>query len=492
MRVIYRGALGYVLVLLGGLVVSVLPASSGVGELPLLGALRGSMPGRMLGLAVVVVGLGLAVVAWLDLVRYVGRGGRADERVRLDLVRSATVLWSAPLLLAPPMFSRDAWSYAAQGEMTRLGISPYVWTPSVLHGPIIEAVDPRWTDTLTPYGPVPLVWGAAAAHLTQEPWPLAIAHRVLALVGVCLLAHAVPRLARWAGRDGALASALVLPSPLLLAHGVAGVHNDVVMVGLMALALVVTVERRSWVAGAVLGGVAAAVKLPAGFVCVGVALVSVSVLCGTARRLRRLAAVAAVAVGTLLMVGVLAGLGWGWVHALGVPGEVRTPLSVTTQLGRLLSFLARPLDPAASGADLVALARAAGTVAALAVAGVVALRARTGVPAAGVRAVALVMLAVVVLSPVVHPWYLLWCVPLLATCHLGPRASAALLHTSWLLALVAPLDSSLEGAATTILLATVLVGGVAALVVHRHLTAEGRVSGRGRRQPVGTGGRLSV
>ena len=29
--------------------------------------------------------------------------------------------WAAPLLLAPAMFSRDGWSYAAQGELTRLG-----------------------------------------------------------------------------------------------------------------------------------------------------------------------------------------------------------------------------------------------------------------------------------------------------------------------------------------------------------------------------------
>jgi alpha-1,6-mannosyltransferase len=93
-----------------------------------------------------------------------------------------------------------------------------------------------------------------------------------------------------------------------------------------------------------------------------------------------------------------------------------------------------------------------------------------------VRAVALVMLTVVVLSPVVHHWYLLWCVPLLAVCHLGPRASAALLHVSWLLALVAPLDSSLEGAGTVIVMAVLLVGAVALLVVHGHRSAQRRAT----------------
>lgn len=498
---IFRGALGYSLVLLGGLVISVIPVSSPVNDLPLVGELRASVPGRMLGLTVVVLGLGLGVASWLRLVRYVARGDRADERARTDLVRRATVLWTAPLLLAPPMFSRDGWSYAAQGEMTRLGLSPYVWTPSILEGPIVEAVDPRWMDTLTPYGPVPLVWGAAAAHLTHDPWLLAVGHRLLAVVGVLLLAYAVPRLASWAGRDGALAAALVLPSPLLLAHGVAGVHNDVVMVGLMAMALVVTVEQRSWVAGAVLGGAAAAVKLPAGLVCIGVALVSLSVLATTPQRVRRLAAVGAVAVATLVLVGVVAGVGWGWVHALGVPGEVRTPLSLTTQVGRMLAFLVGPLDLGVSSDTTVALARTSGSVAALVVAGVVALRAQAGVPAAGVRAVALVMLVVVVLSPVVHHWYLLWCVPLLAVCHLGRRASAGLLHVSWLLALVAPLDSSLEGAGTAIVLAVVLIGAVAGLVAQGHRSARKQAigphdsDGRGASspaQPVGRSSRVTV
>ncbi|MGH3372976.1 MAG: polyprenol phosphomannose-dependent alpha 1,6 mannosyltransferase MptB, partial [Nocardioidaceae bacterium] len=112
-----RGVLGYVLVLLGGLVTSVVPASSGVGDLPVVGALRDTMPGRMVGLTVVVAGLGLACAAWLRLVRYVGRGDRADQVERLLLVRRATLVWCAPLLLAPAMFSRDGWSYAAQGKL---------------------------------------------------------------------------------------------------------------------------------------------------------------------------------------------------------------------------------------------------------------------------------------------------------------------------------------------------------------------------------------
>ncbi len=85
----------------------------------------------------------------------------------------------------------------------------------------------------------------------------------MALVGLALLAWAVPRLARWCGANPALSSCLVLASPLMVANGVAGLHNDLLMVGLMAAALVVARDH-GWAAGAVLGGLAAGVKLPGG------------------------------------------------------------------------------------------------------------------------------------------------------------------------------------------------------------------------------------
>lgn len=134
-----------------------------------------------------------------------------------------------------------------------------------------------------------------------------------------------------------------------------------------------------------------------------------------------------------------------------------------------MSLLLSALDLSEASAVAVTLARLAGAGIALAIVLRTAYRARTGVPSAAVRAVALVMLAVVVLSPVVHHWYLLWCLPLLATCHLADRSSAALLHVSWLAGLVAPIDSSLEGAAAEIGVTGALVVGVALthLRVHR-------------------------
>ncbi len=429
------GVVGAVLVLLGGLVTSAVPASSWATEFPL----RDSMHGRMLGLAVVVAGLGLLAHSWVRLWRAAERG-----QARVPDVRRITAVWCLPLMVAPPLFSRDGWSYAAQGELTRLGISPYEWGPGSLEGPILEAVDPRWMFTPAPYGPLPLLGGGVAAEVLANPWLLVIAHRLMAVAGLACLAWALPRLAGWAGRDPAVVSALVLPSPFMLAHGVGGLHNDLLMVGLAAVALVAA-RSYGWAAGAVLGGLAAAVKAPGGLVCIGVVLLTLPATAALPDRFRRLAQVAAVSVAVLLTVGWLAGVGQGWVGSLDVPASLDTPLSVTSWLS--------PLVPGV---------KALGGLAALGIAAAVLLTWRTGSPGGAVRATALVLSCTVLLSPVVHAWYALWCLPIVAACVLGPRGMAVLMWLSIALGISAPLDSSLEGRPVTITLTTILVVGTVA------------------------------
>ena len=430
--------------------VSVLPASSPLDSLPL----RHDTPGRLVGLALVIAGLGLGGWAWLELLRLVRAGSGPG---RTSLVLRATACWSLPLLAAPPLFSRDGWSYAAQGVMVQLGHSPYDAGPAVLAGSLREGVDPLWLDTPAPYGPLPLTWGSLAAGLTSDPWALVVAHRVLALVGLVLLAHAVPRLATACGRDPSWAAAVVLPGPLMLAHGVAGLHNDLLLSGLAAAALAVAVEGR-WVLGSVLAGAAAAVKAPAGLVCLAIVLVSLPALAGVRDRVRRAAQVAAVSGATLLGTGTMSGLGLGWVHALAVPGVVRTPLSLSTDVGLLLSWLQDVLDlPGPYPVDLV---RTLGLLAALAVALHAGRSAPTGDPAVAVRVAGLVVLALVALSPVVHPWYALWALPFLAAADLGARAHSALVAFVGLAGVAAPLDSSLEARGTDIAVAVLLVVGV--------------------------------
>jgi hypothetical protein len=468
--VLTRGFAGGVLVLLGGLVVSTLPDSALVLRNEQLVAFRSYPSGRMLGLATVMLGLGMLGAAWLSLCRFVARAEGPDRDGALDLVRWATVLWTAPLLLAPPLFSRDGWSYAAQGMLTHLDLSPYDNGPSLLEGPVVEAVDPRWMDTPVPYGPIPLVFGDIGAGITGNPWILVIGHRGVALLGLVLLAWAVPHLARWTGAHPAVASAVALASPLMMANGVGGLHNDLLMVGVMAAALVVGVEH-GWAWGAALGGLAAAVKLPGGLVCVLVALVSLPAGALLVDRVRRLAGVGLVSVGVLVGAGVAWGLGIGWVDALDVPATVNTPLSAPTVVGGMLDWAFATVGAGLEPATFLDLVRSLASAASLAVVAWVSLRWPTGDPAEAVRGTALLVGAVLLLSPVVHLWYLLWVSPFLAALRLGRVGATAVVAMSVVGGLVAPLDSSLHGAYLAIVMGCMCV---ALLVPVLLLTRHGR------------------
>lgn len=456
-----RGIAGSFLVLIGGLGVSTLPPSSPLLQSGLLDAIRGAQAGRMSALFLVLVGLGMLASAWLALCRHVVLAHGDDQRAALDLVRFAAMVWTAPLVLAPPLFSRDGWSYAAQGMLAKVGLSPYDYGPSALLSgrvaalpdhyklqggePVVQAVDPMWADTPTPYGPLHVWLGELGAGLTGNPWVLVVGHRLIALVGLVMLAWAVPRLARWTGVNPALASALVLLSPLMMANGVGGLHNDLLMVGLMSVALVVGVERH-WAWGAAIGALAAAVKLPGGLVCIGIALATVPVGAAMAVRVKRLAVVAATALAVLFGLGVVTGLGHGWIGALTVPGTITTPLSITSLTGGILDWGALHLGLDLAQGTFRDFVRGIGLIGIVVVAAGVALRWRTGDRSAAVSAVAAAAAAFVVLCPVVHLWYFLMLPPFLATQKLGRTALSALIAVSVILGMVAPLDSSLHGA----------------------------------------------
>lgn len=468
--VLTRGIAGSVLVLIGGLVVSVLPPSTPILSVDMLSSLRGSELGRLAGLTIVMIGLGMLAASWLSLCRHVARMGGTLEEEALGLVRHAAVLWSLPLLLAPPLFSRDGWSYAAQGMMTHRGLSPYDFAPGVLEGPIIEAVDPRWLATGTPYGPLPLALGDIASRITTSPWGLVIAHRLFALVGLALLVWAVPRLARWTGMNPALATAVVAVSPLTIANGVGGLHNDLLMVGLMAAALVLGGQRH-WVYGAVLGGAAAAVKLPGGLICVGVALASLPVGVSMLVRLRRFAAVGAVAVGFLFALGIVWGLGFGWIEALAVPGSVNTPLSLPTVVGGFLDDVAGWIGLGLRQSYLLDLTRNLAQLFAFMYAAWVALRWKTGSHASALKAVAAMMGVLLLCSPVVHIWYFFWLIPFVAPLRTTRLGSLAILAVSLILGLVAPLDSSLHKAYELIIVGSAWLAVLVAVLL---LTSKSR------------------
>lgn len=405
------GATGSVLVAVGGIVSASLPTQSPLLQVSWVTVARDLERSMVIGRVTATIGLLFLTVAWCQLCRSL-RG--TSEHRAIWQVRGVVMVWSLPLLATPAIFSRDGWSYAAISVLRHRGLDPYVDAPSALSGQIVSAVDPMWIDTVTPYGPLQVALAGVLASWTEDPWLLVILHRVLALIGLGLLAWAVPRLARWGGGDPVFASALVLASPLTMLNAVAALHNDVLMVGVMACALVVAIER-GWAWGLVLGAVAASLKLPGGLVCLPIALLWLRPDAPMSARLLRLVQSALIAGALVVAIGWGTGSGLRFLNGLSVPASLDTFLSATTQIGRVLSIMVEAVGGDGGQALLIGLTRLVGLILSLVALMVLALRRPTGDHRAAVATAALGLSAFVVLGPIVHPWYLLWVLPFAAS-----------------------------------------------------------------------------
>jgi alpha-1,6-mannosyltransferase len=280
-----------------------------------------------------------------------------------------------------------------------------------------------------------------------------LAHRGLALLGIVLIAWAVPKIAVACRVDPSVATWLVVANPILITHGLGAAHNDVLMLGLACAAFAVALTGR-WGTAAVIAGTAAAVKAPGGLVVIAIAAV-MSPLAGRAlQRLASLAIAGVVSVLTLVTVGELTGIGSGWLNALDVPGLVMSPLSIANLIGLGTSGVLDWLGAEDAAQQALQIIRLLGILAALGLIAVLGLRSHIHQAA---RAVGVAMLAVVLLGPTAHDWYFLWCLPFLAVARPGRRVMTAVVGVSMILTIAAPLNSSLRGAVVPILVTTSLV-----------------------------------
>lgn len=422
----------------GGFCYARIPHPSWVARDPFVRAIRAGSAHEAVGLIISAVGLIVLTWAWWGLRRFA-----ADDVLGVRAVRIAALSWAAPLLLAPPLFSSDGWSYVATGFLTGRGLSPYVYTPSILPAALRSGVTERWLDTPSPYGPLALGWGGASSRITDNPWLLLVSYRVFAGIGLALLAWAVPHLALRSGRHPGAASWLALASPFVIAHGIGGLHNDLVVAGLGAAALAVATRDR-WVLGAVLAGAAAAVKLPGGLIAVGVVLLSLPAAAGYLDRIRRGAQVLAVAAATVLGLGVVTGVGTGWISSLSVPTSIPGKLSLSRDLGSLLGML-----PDQHPSITISLTQTFAVIVMAIASLLLVLRHRLGNDTPVLVSIGLLMLGVTLFSPAVHYWYFLWCLPLLACVALGPTARGAAFALVAALGLTAFMDPSLHAGPLT-------------------------------------------
>ncbi|WP_291313804.1 polyprenol phosphomannose-dependent alpha 1,6 mannosyltransferase MptB [Corynebacterium sp. UBA2622] len=421
----WLGVVGTLLMGLGGL---------GGGALPVVGNPYGQLPGgafmgRMLqaSSAIVLLGIGLLVTAWLLMGPFVG-AGRAPARVRTGVLLRTFVAWVIPLLFTAPLFTQDIYSYLAQGSIVRQGLDPYAAGPVEILGTenhLARSVPFIWAHSPSPYGPVALGVAAVISRITGDSIILGVlAHRAVSLLGIAAAMWAVIALSRRCGVATAAAVWLGFLNPLTLLHLIGGIHNEALLLGFVLVGLelglrgidALRADRRRatlliTASGALIscGGM---VKVT-GFIALGF---TGAVL---ARALRRRFGVwalpAAAAVQSLLLVATVAlaslltGIGFGWVTGQGGAATIRSWLSATTDLGVAAGFAGMLLGLGDHTDAMMTFTRGTGLLVAAAFMARMLWATYRGTihPVGGLGVATLVL---VVLFPVVHPWYPLWAI----------------------------------------------------------------------------------
>jgi alpha-1,6-mannosyltransferase len=427
------GATGTVLMAIGALGAGARP----VVQDPTFGVRLLNLPSRIqtVSLTMTTTGAVMMALAWLMLGRF-ALGKRRMSRGDLD---RTLWLWALPLLLAPPMYSKDVYSYLAQSQICRLGLDPYRVGPATglgLDHVFTLSVPSLWRETPAPYGPLFLWIGRGISGLTGENIVAAVlCHRLVVLVGVGLIVWATPRLARRCGVAEVSALWLGPANPLLIMHLVAGIHNEAPMLGLMLTGTEFALRgidsarpllpqpwpgiRTHWpdwaplgilLAGAVLIAASSQIKLPS-LLALGFVAMALGQRWGRNLRAFLLAGglMAGLSLAVMAAVGWASRLGFGWIYTLGTANVVRSWMSPPTLLALGTGQVGIQLGLGDHTTAILSLTRGIGVLIIAVLVGwllMAVLRGRLH-PVGGLG---VALGGTVLLFPVVQPWYLLWAI----------------------------------------------------------------------------------
>jgi alpha-1,6-mannosyltransferase len=380
-------------------------------------------------------GVGMIVWAWVRLGRDVLAGTTTIQQVK-----AAGAVWVAPILFSPPLFTRDVYSYLAQGALALRGLDPYLVGPAKLPpGAIADNVHYVWQTTPAPYGPLFIFIARTMNWLTGDDLILGvIGMRLVLLGGWALLVFTLPRLAQQLGGNGTVTLWLVLTNPLIVVHLVGGPHNDLLMTGLLATGTLLMLRRRH-IAGIALGTMAVAIKASAGVVLPFLVWIWAARLSGSRGSQLLRAGAGSVAVFSTVFSGItlISGVGLGWVPALNTPSLIVNWMSLPTAAGELAHLLAAPFDPG-SAQPFIVVCRLLGSGTFLAIFVRQWWRSRDGGPDT-VRRAALVLLWAALLAPATLPWYFSWTLVLGAVLTWPRRTLAwAVAGSTWLVVCTYP------------------------------------------------------
>lgn len=484
----FFGTVGALLLAVGSLGAGAAPVLNPVLDIPVL-RLFARIP--TVSLAIAFSGMGMMIIGWLLLGRF-ARPGRPRLASRGQLARTL-LMWLTPLVVIPPLFSRDVYSYLAQSEIVHRGMDPYSLGPAQALGigdPLTAGVTNMWRDTPAPYGPLFLKFGDWISGLTGNHVVSGVLlQRGLALLGVALIVWSLPRLARRFGVQPATALWLGAANPLVLFHLVAGAHNDALAIGLMLTGLEIGIRRLPIrVAGdsppALARGELLYLILGAAVITLGATIKINAVLAlgffgvMIARRwhgrfvdlLRAAALMTLVCAVVLVSVCLGTGLGFGWIGTLGTPGMIRSWISPVAELANVGGVLGITLGLGNHTTALVSILTVLGYGLAAAVT-VKFLWDSFRWRYRPIIGLGVSLGAFMILHVALQPWYVLWAtIPLAASAGTSRFRVVATILSAVLAVLISPTGSTFDGRSYIVPQAYVAAGIVllvSLFVVHR-------------------------
>ena len=436
----WAGTVGSLLIAFGAL---------GAGALPVVGnpydnVPFGSLMSRMLqtSSALVMVGVGLLVTAWIFLAPFVGtplrqaRPGKpaSDRSRRLVSPRQLWITWAGwiiPLIFTAPLFTQDIYSYLANGSIVAQGMDPYSAGPVQLLGAgneLARSVPFIWANSPSPYGPVALGLAAIVSIVTGNSIVLGvIAHRLLSIVGIIVAGWAITQLAQRCRVSPASALWLGILNPLTVLHLVGGIHNESIMLGLSLLGMELGLrgidklgqDKRGAYLTLIASGIflssAGMVKVT-GFIGLGFIGMAYARHLHVETRVPRwqalftaIAVQTAVLIATIALISLITGINLGWITGQGGAATIRSWLSLSTAVGVGAGFLGMFLGLGDHTDAILTITRSFGVLVAVAFMARMLYATLRGYihPVGGLGISTLVL---VIFFPVVHPWYILWAV----------------------------------------------------------------------------------
>ncbi len=169
--------------------------------------------------AVVLAAASFALLAWA------AWNGAVSARVVLAIAVGGHVI----VALLPLLFSRDVYSYAYYGRIAGVyHANPYVATPADFkHDVLALYVGPKWVDTPAVYGPLWVLVSSAVVRVATNVTAMIVVFRSLAIAAsLATLAVVTVTVRRRWPRRAAFAIAAFGANPVILFHSVASGHND--------------------------------------------------------------------------------------------------------------------------------------------------------------------------------------------------------------------------------------------------------------------------